>query len=389
MNLTTTATLTQNVTQSIPYMVRPTDVAYLQANGTDFCSSFIGNVTSSSIQNLCIASSSAPTTVTGTTTAIVTSTSTYTQDYRINYVQYFTKVTTVQWKRDALASAGQIQERQQMPASTASVATPLSVLGWPACLISAACAQLSSVVVTTTTTLPTTIASVTATSILVATATCVPPTLDTYNSYFSFNPISEVVTIMGVSWSGASPSQFSGYVPYSMTSQITLPFPVCFAGICNTVVTVAVDSSVKWVDSQTSVAVQLFAYAGRDGGLQVTAGYQGVFYRIAGVSGSRSLVIAWYTSTVTYAEELSESDTLSEFPQASVALTNPSGVALGHFTITIFEGLPFVLYKYYDTGLNRYQAPGDPPSGGGSASVRVSKFSTVLEESRPLLRTSP
>jgi len=54
---------------------------------------------------------------------------------------------------------------------------------------------------------------------------------------------------------------------------------------------------VYWYDDQTGQQVFAAAYSGQGGGSYIYPWNNGVFYRVAGDVGYRSLVISWYAGT--------------------------------------------------------------------------------------------
>lgn len=222
---TTVFTTTQNVTQSIPYTVAQSDVDYLMVSGTDFCSSFIGAV---------MPTQTATATITPDYDATQTffETTTTSSDYGSMYTD-----PALQWKR-AVSTAAEAtptytpvayvppysavilgyyqlpinrpsngsepaelaarmrspQKRQAPPQYAGPVPTPASISGWPQCLVSQACAQvttgISTSVTTASTFLPTATTTITQITVsIIPTASCVEPAEDP--AYTAFTPICE------------------------------------------------------------------------------------------------------------------------------------------------------------------------------------------------------
>jgi hypothetical protein len=110
---------------------------------------------------------------------------------------------------------------------------------------------------------------------------------------------------------------------YDQSVSITLPFPVGISGQLSNTVSVNTDGYLE------IGYTQLYALRGQGGGLYVYSGPpngdNGIFYRVAGDVGSRTVVFSWYTGTINYGSQQS------------------------HFTITLFENRPgYVQYRYYD-----------------------------------------
>ncbi|RMY48018.1 hypothetical protein D0863_15488 [Hortaea werneckii] len=331
-----TTVVTENVTQSVPYTIGPSEVSYLETSGAEFCSSFM--------------SYAAPTnTRTATFTPEVATQTAETTQFVTSGVATVTG-NTIRWKRDIASTtpthqtvdyvppySAVILATTQLPITTASngseplavrfrmqkrqdpyvVPTPTSIVGWPKCLISQACAQVATGVSSAehTTTLPAETSTLvqTATSV-VASASCVVPAQDP--AYTSFTPI-------WGEWSGDTlgnnPSPH-----YQEEAVIQLPFPVCLGGYCSPVITVGTDGYIVYTDATTNSLVVLNAFTWQGGGLYIYPGVNGVFYRIAGPVGARSLVVSWYAGT---------------FEQ---------GAEQNHFTITLFENAQVAQLKYYD-----------------------------------------
>ncbi|KAK5690645.1 hypothetical protein LTR97_012201 [Elasticomyces elasticus] len=202
-----------------------------------------------------------------------------------------------------------VQKRQQLQSYTQPVPTPASISGWPECLVSAACRQVATDVVAQTTTstfLPTstTILAVTATGV----STCVAPAEDP--AYTAFTPV------WGV-WDGDS-----------------IPFSVCVSVYCGNTIHVGTDGYLYFRDTvQTNYGVTLGVFYGQSGGdvsggMYVYSGmttgkYDGIFYRVAGAVGTRSLVVSYYIGTRSFGNEQN------------------------HYNITLFEDVQVVAYKYY------------------------------------------
>lgn len=127
---------------------------------------------------------------------------------------------------------------------------------------------------------------------------------------------------------------------YQTTATVSLPLSVCVDGLCNSVITVGTDGYFQYTDSTTSKPEYVSAFSGQDPHLYIYSSSNGVFYRIAGTVGSRSLVLAWYAGTYN------------------------QGYEQEHFTITYFEGTGELQFKYYDIIQNGAQA---------SAYVQISK----------------
>jgi hypothetical protein len=124
-------------------------------------------------------------------------------------------------------------------------------------------------------------------------------------------------------WNGDSVGNY-GRSAYMQTSTIQLPFNICLSGYCSNVLTVGTDGYMTYNDLTTGTAVTMAAYRGQDGQLYIYPGNNGVYYRIAGTTGQRSLTVAWYAGT------------------------NNQGYEQNHFTITNFEGTGTLKYKYYN-----------------------------------------
>ncbi|KAI7287638.1 hypothetical protein KC345_g427 [Hortaea werneckii] len=331
-----TTVLTENVTQSVPYTIGPSDVSYLEASGADFCSSFMSYAAPTNTQTATFTPEVA--TQTAETTQLVTSgVATVTGN-------------TIRWKRDIPATTPPYQTvdyvppysavilaTTQLPITTASngtkplavrlrmqqrqdpyvVPTPTSIVGWPKCLISQACAQVATGVSSAerTTTLPAETSTLVQTSTsVVASASCVVPAQDP--AYTSFTPI-------WGEWSGDTLGD-NRETHYQEEAVIQLPFPVCLGGYCSPVITVGTDGYIVYSDATTNSLVVLNAFTRQGSGLYIYPGANGVFYRIAGPFGARSLVFSWYAGTY------------------------EQGAEQNHFTITLFENAQVAQLKYYD-----------------------------------------
>ncbi|GAB1744258.1 hypothetical protein NU219Hw_g1405t1 [Hortaea werneckii] len=331
-----TTVLTENVTQSVPYTIGPSEVSYLEASGAEFCSSFMGYAAPTNTRTATFTPEIATQTA-GTTQFVTSGVATVTEN-------------TIRWKRDIASTtptyrtidyvppySAVILATTQLPITAASngtepltvrlrmqkrqdpyvVPTPTSIVGWPKCLISQACAQVATGVSSAeqTTTLPAETSTLVQTATSgVASASCVVPAQDP--AYTSFTPI-------WGEWSGDTlgnnPSPH-----YQEEAVIQLPFPVCLAGYCSSVITVGTDGYIVYNDATTNSLVLLNAFTWQGGGLYIYPGVNGVFYRIAGPVGARSLVFSWYAGT---------------FDQ---------GAEQNHFTITLFENAQVAQLKYYD-----------------------------------------
>ncbi|RMZ13507.1 hypothetical protein D0860_02510 [Hortaea werneckii] len=319
-----TTVLTENVTQSVPYTIGPSEVGYLEASGAEFCSSFMGYAAPTNTRTATFTPE--PATQTAETTQLVTSgVATVTGN-------------TIRWKRDLPSTTPTYQTvdyvppysavilaTTQLPITTASngteplavrlrmqkrqdpyvVPTPTSIVGWPKCLISQACAQVATGVSSAeqTTTLPAETSTLvqTATSV-VASASCVVPAQDP--AYTSFTPI-------WGEWSGDTLGD-NRETHYQEEAVIQLPFPVSLGGYCSPVITVGTDGYIVYNDATTNSLPIIYL------------GANGVFYRIAGPVGARSLVFSWYAGTY------------------------EQGAEQNHFTITLFENAQVAQLKYYD-----------------------------------------
>ncbi|RMY78687.1 hypothetical protein D0862_13319 [Hortaea werneckii] len=331
-----TTVLTENVTQPVPYTIGPSEVSYLETSGAEFCSSFMSYAAPTNTRTAIFTPEMA-TQTTGTTQFVTSGVATITG-------------STVRWKRDIASTTPTYQTvdyvppysavilaTTQLPITAASngtepltvrlrmqkrqdpyvVPTPISIVGWPKCLLSQACAQVATGISSAeqTTTLPAETSTLvqTATSV-VASASCVVPAQDP--AYTSFTPI-------WGEWSGDTlgdnPSPH-----HQEEAVIQLPFPVCLGGYCSPVITVGTDGYIVYNDATTNSLVLLNAFTWQGGGLYIYPGVNGVFYRIAGPVGARSLVFSWYAGT---------------FDQ---------GAEQNHFTITLFENAQVAQLKYYD-----------------------------------------
>ncbi|KAK5739293.1 hypothetical protein LTR17_005399 [Elasticomyces elasticus] len=248
-----------------------------------------------------------------------------------------------------VASRMQMLKRQQVQPYTSPISTPDSLVGWPACLVSQACVQVATGVSATTisTFIPTSTAVVTQTTTeTYATASCVAPAEDP--AYTAFTPI-------WGAWNGDSmdPNNPNGGA-YMVEAAIQLPFSICLGGYCSSVLTVGTDGYVYYNDDATSTQVYLSIYSGQGFGMYVYPYNNGIFYRVAGTPGARSVVISWYTGT--YAE----------------------GYEQNHYTITLYENVGVAQYKYY--GCDR------EPESGYATRLRLHhhQWCQLLE-----LRTSP
>ncbi|KAI6880176.1 hypothetical protein KC325_g7425 [Hortaea werneckii] len=330
-----TTVLTENVTQSVPYTIGPSEVSYLEASGADFCSSFMSYAAPTNTRTATftpeMATQTAETTefvtsgistVTGKTIRWKRDIATTTPRYQtVEYVPPYSAVilATTQLPITAPSNGTEplaVRLRMQKRQDPYIVPTPTSILGWPKCLISQACAQVATGVSSAehTTTLPAETSTLvqTATSV-VASASCAVPAQDP--AYTSFTPI-------WGQWSGDTLGD-NRYPHYQEEATIQLPFPVCLGGYCSPVITVGTDGYIVYNDITTNSLV-LNAFTWQGGGLYIYSGVNGIFYRIAGPVGARSLVFSWYAGTY------------------------EQGAEQNHFTITLFENAQVAQLKYYD-----------------------------------------
>ncbi|KAI7191123.1 hypothetical protein KC363_g4033, partial [Hortaea werneckii] len=331
-----TTVLTENVTQSVPYTIGPSEVSYLEASGADFCSSFMSYAAPTNTRTATftpeMATQTAETTefvtsgiatVTGNTIRWKRDIATTTPRYQtVEYVPPYSAVilATTQLPITAPSNGTEplaVRLRMQKRQDPYIVPTPTSILGWPKCLISQACAQVATGVSSAehTTTLPAETSTLvqTATSV-VASASCAVPAQDP--AYTSFTPI-------WGQWSGDTLGD-NRYPHYQEEATIQLPFPVCLGGYCSPVITVGTDGYIVYNDITTNSLVVLNAFTWQGGGLYIYSGVNGIFYRIAGPVGARSLVFSWYAGTY------------------------EQGAEQNHFTITLFENAQVAQLKYYD-----------------------------------------
>ncbi|KAK3634957.1 hypothetical protein LTR56_005793 [Elasticomyces elasticus] len=167
-----------------------------------------------------------------------------------------------------VASRMQMLKRQQVQPYASPIPTLGSLLvGWPACLVSQACAQVATGVLATTisTSIPTSTAVVTQTTTeTYATASCVAPAEDP--AYTAFTPI-------WGAWNGDSmdPNNPNGGA-YMVETAIQLPFSICLGGYCSSVLTVGTDGYVYYNDDATSTQIYLSIYSGQGFGSSNTVG---------------------------------------------------------------------------------------------------------------------
>lgn len=112
------------------------------------------------------------------------------------------------------------------------------------------------------------------------------------------------------------------------------------------------DGYIVYNDATTNSLVVLNAFTWQGGGLYIYPGVNGVFYRIAGSVGARSLVVSWYAGT---------------FEQ---------GAEQNHFTVTFFENAQVAQLKYYDVVQAQPQA---------FAYIQIGSFYLLLVPSLSLL----
>jgi hypothetical protein len=353
------------------------DILSLQASGADFCTSYLGYVQ--------------PVTTTTTTTTPALTVSTKFVDGEVRYAtQAGVPTTTItanaQWKRQDGESAsaglasltveatttfatvdsvpeysavilGEISQTitaangtvptdapdnivapTGAPDSAAArralyvraVATPANVAGWAATRISEACSAVATGTSTSVsvTVAPTPVTTTTATNVATTTLqACVVPT--TAAGYKDFIPI----------WGRWSDGQIQDnqYSVSGSEASVQLPFPVTISGQTSNSIRVGTNGYIA------IGSAHLYAFAGQGSGLYIYGGRNGVFYRIAGDVGSRTVVVSWYAGTYNY------------------------GHQQNHFTVTLFENRPgYVQYKYYDVVMqpdpSAYVALGSPDS---------------------------
>jgi hypothetical protein len=321
------------------------DIDSLKASGADFCTSYLGYVQ--------------PVTTTTTTTTPALSITTKTVDEQLRYAsQAGVPTTTItanaQWKRQESESQASLTVEATTTFATVeavpdysavllgvisqtitvangtvptdapdnvvakralvarAIATPANVAGWAATRISEACSAVATGTSTSisVTVAPTPVTTTTATNSVTTTLqACIIPT--TAPGYNDFTPI----------WGAWANGQI-GNNQYSVAgaeASVQLPFSVSVGGSTSNVLRVGTNGYINIVNSY------LYAFAGQGSGLYVYGGFNGVFYRIAGDVGSRTVVVSWYVGTYNY------------------------GHQQNHFTITLFENRPgYVQYKYYD-----------------------------------------
>ena len=300
MNYTTavlqTTTFTMNVTQPIPYTVAPSDVAYLQASGVAFCSSFIRSAIPTNTAIITFSPS-------GTLTHSITETST---------IGYFSTSTdsTLHWRRAPSNDAAGMQRRLPPSSYPGSVPTPTIISGWPACMVSQACAQVATDISTSATTTSTFLPTFTANytqhiNASAITASCVePPKIRVTRRLRAYvcnmAPLAERTLTRSTddfTWDGDAP-RVNDHGDSRDDTELQIPFQVCVANVCSDTFTINTDGYAILRDSQGGQAVQLSVFEGMSGsGDFVYPGNSGVFYRVAGQPGARSVVLAWYTST--------------------------------------------------------------------------------------------
>ncbi|KAI7679911.1 hypothetical protein KC319_g2497 [Hortaea werneckii] len=313
-----------------------TTLIYFEASGAEFCSSFMSYAAPTNTRTTTLtpemATQTAETTqfvtsgvatVTGNTIRwkrdIASTTATY---QTVDYVPPYSAVilATTQLPITARSNGTEplaVRLRMQKRQDPYVVPTPTSIVGWPKCLISQACAQVATGVSSAqqTTTFPAETSTLvqTATSV-VASSSCVVPAQDP--AYTSFTPI-------WGEWSGDTLGD-NRETHYQEEAIIQLPFPVCLGGYCSPVITVGTDGYIVYNDATTNSLVVLNAFTWQGSGLYIYPGANGVFYRIAGPVGARSLVFSWYAGTY------------------------EQGAEQNHFTITLFENAQVAQLKYYD-----------------------------------------
>jgi len=115
---------------------------------------------------------------------------------------------------------------------------------------------------------------------------------------------------------------------------LQLPLTICFAGKCNSMVYIYGYGQII-IQEQTTPAgsnnIQIVAMAGlsQSDEIAIGVGNYGIFYRVAGPPGNRSVTFAWYMNTA------------------------GDSSAKNHFTITMFESRPVAQYKYYGCAINK------------------------------------
>ncbi|RMY56637.1 hypothetical protein D0864_13618 [Hortaea werneckii] len=334
--LNSTETLTSTETTIPPASNYTTTLIYFEASGAEFCSSFMSYAAPTNTRTTTLtpemATQTAETTqfvtsgvatVTGNTIRwkrdIASTTATY---QTVDYVPPYSAVilATTQLPITARSNGTEplaVRLRMQKRQDPYVVPTPTSIVGWPKCLISQACAQVATGVSSAqqTTTFPAETSTLvqTATSV-VASSSCVVPAQDP--AYTSFTPI-------WGEWSGDTLGD-NRETHYQEEAIIQLPFPVCLGGYCSPVITVGTDGYIVYNDATTNSLVVLNAFTWQGSGLYIYPGANGVFYRIAGPVGARSLVFSWYAGTY------------------------EQGAEQNHFTITLFENAQVAQLKYYD-----------------------------------------
>jgi hypothetical protein len=314
------------------------DISSLQASGGDFCTSYLGYVQPVTVTTTTTTPAPSVTTATQTSSTTVTTADIYwkrqessntdaltvdatTTFATVDSVPAYSAVVLGMVSQTITAANGtvptgapaNIVTRRALVAR--AVATPANVVGWPATRISEACSAVATGTSTSTsiTVAPTPVTTTTTTTTITSTTLsgCIVPTVAP--GYKDFTPI----------WGTWENGQIGGnqYAVAYAEATVQLPFSVGVGGILSNTIAVGSNGYISIQD------VYLYAFAGQGGGLYIYGGgsRNGVFYRIQGPVGQRTVVFSWYVGTNNY------------------------GHQQNHFTITLFENRPgYAQYKYYD-----------------------------------------
>lgn len=298
------------------------DLSYLRSSGADFCSAYIKYVEPVST-----------TTATTTPAGFVTKYTTIATETSIAA----TITGNAVWKRaeetpGALITAN-LSTVADLPSNSIAilavatlsplpnngtdlakrVATPASITSWPEYKISAACSRVATRTSTKTETFTAPPLTTTVSTTAIAAATCTAPAQD--SSLFGW-------TAIWGNWDSSlgQPAANQGGAKYNQQAALQLPFALTAYDVTSATITISTDGYIKIGD------VVISPYSGLGGGLYIYSGaLHGVFYRIAGATGSRQLTFGWYAATAYWGHQAT------------------------HITATFYENKPGkVTYKYYD-----------------------------------------
>ncbi|OJD39059.1 carbohydrate-binding-like protein [Diplodia corticola] len=336
------------------------DISYLKSAGAEFCSSYISYTPSTSVE----VSTTVPgvstvyqTTGATTTTTVYTRTATVTASAGNLKRDDDSAYTGSDYSIDVSTSTVSIPNKAALGNSTATpsdvqiakraVQTPTSIVNWPAAKISAACSNVATGVVLTT--------SISTAPVPLTTAVVTRTTTETVSTVSTLTIPAVLLSSPTTIVSGATTSSDDNYY------RLELPFSISIYGISSSVVYLTDNSVLYWPSSDAAYNYgweytnQPLPYSTNSFGNAALFGLwddlyvyrgtnQGIYYDVTGAVGDRTVVFEFYTSAYSRSTEFY------------------------HFTITMTESNPGVaVYRYYDVYQSGYSATVGAQKRGGSA----------------------